>query len=654
MVVRLRFAPSSPAPVDLAADDRIVITDTTWMAPGDEHVVGLRELVEAVTSSRNLSAEATALLDRWASASGVVEAMTVEGVSFWYGLRLGCWLWLSEQLLWLGVIDEMLARHPAIGEITCDPEGEPSLAFAARLAAERSALRFAEAPAAPRSLGLDASADDPTAAEAPAAMRSTPRATSTPGQGRRSLVGRVRWRFRPPEVERRRRLAARRLAAIASDPINRLLVVQAHARQRIDTVNGPRFINPFLGPVIDRLRGTRLEPFEVDLRATVDGDVAPWRAVEDDERGRSLPIDVAATLVRRVGGPVKPRTLARERADTLLAAPVPLAVSGVDLGPELTRRVADRVSASLGRSIVDVQRLRALLRHAHPAGILLADEYHRQDWLAAAGAEGVPVAAVQHGVISPWHTGYVHASRPAQLRLPGRTFVFGSWERDLLVEGSAYQPDEVAVAGSPRLDLVEPGDRGGSVEATADLRRELGVAPGHRMIVLSGTWGVLHRRFQYPIALGRLFGTPLERVHVVVKLHPSEKDEGPYRSVIEGIAEAGGFVPPPVTIVQSIDLYRLLEAADAHLGIQSTVLTEAVVTGTPNLLAAGMAGSDLLGYVDAGVAVAVRSGADMLAVLDRPRAEVMLEADRAAFLRIHFEPGDASGRIADQLLDWML
>ena len=118
-------------------------------------------------------------------------------------------------------------------------------------------------------------------------------------------------------------------------------------------------------------------------------------------------------------------------------------------------------------------------------------------------------------------------------------------------------------------------------------------------------------------------------------------------------AAAGGFAPPPVTVVQTVDLYRLLAAADAHLGIHSTLLTEAVATGTPNLLAAGLAGADLLGYVEAGVAVPVRTAADIAAVLDRPREEVVRAEDREAFLRAHFEPGDASRRIADGLLAWM-
>ena len=86
-------------------------------------------------------------------------------------------------------------------------------------------------------------------------------------------------------------------------------------------------------------------------------------------------------------------------------------------------------------------------------------------------AEGVPVAAIQHGVIYRWHTGYMHRTRPPELRLPDRTYVFGQWERRLSWRGtSVYAPDEVLVGGSPRLDL---GATGGGDPAA--VRAELGV-----------------------------------------------------------------------------------------------------------------------------------------------------------------------------------
>ena len=185
------------------------------------------------------------------------------------------------------------------------------------------------------------------------------------------------------------------------------------------------------------------------------------------------------------------------------------------------------------------------------------------------------------------------------------------------------------------------------------IRRELGVADDERLVVVSGTWGGLYRRFHYPIALAALVDRPLPGVHVVIKLHPGEPDEGPYRRIIEAAAAARGFAPPRITIVQSIGLIRLLAAADAHLGIHSTVLTEAVVTRTPNLLADGLAGADLLGYVAAGVALPIRDGGDLLSALDAASPGALTEANAVAFTAAHFEPGPASERIAVDLAAWL-
>jgi hypothetical protein len=333
-------------------------------------------------------------------------------------------------------------------------------------------------------------------------------------------------------------------------------------------------------------------------------------------------------------------------ARTLSAVREPVRTCGIDLGPMLARDIGETALTWFPAKHTAVARLGRLIRRLHVRGLLVADEYHRQDWMEAAAVAGVPVAAIQHGIIHRRHLGYVHAGRPSTLRVPSRTYVFGSWERERLVTDSVYRPDEVVVGGSPRLDLFRPG----SVDRDA-VRAELGVAPGDRLLVLSGTWGEIYRRFQYPVVLARLFDRPMPRVHLVVKLHPGEEDEGPYRAVIEGMAAARGFAPPPITVVRDVDLYRVLGAADAHLGIHSTVLTEAVFVGTPNLLATGALGGDMLDYVEAGVALPVEDGGDLLAALDAGAA-AQPEA-RAAFIARHFEPGEATARIAGDLLEWL-
>lgn len=628
-----------------SAGDTIVVSDAAWTTGGrDEGIVLLRDVAERVLRDRDLIADSVTMFDRWIEAAGVVDAMTCDGTSFWYHFRLHHWKWLETQVLWTWIADDLVvARRPK--RITCGAGLDPELVAALRRVAARDGIQL-DAPGAPGGTA-------PQEAVEPAPVRAPePPPTAARSLAARSLAARAFGRLRrvtggpPPQSEGKARRAAiaERLERLGAEP-GRLVVLLAHARQRVDTPAGPRLLNVYLGPIVERLRGSRLEPIEIDISLRL-GDDDGWARLNEPDAQRLLP----AEAISIAAGPREPDDLdaaAEAAAATVEGRAVPLVVSGVDLGPELTARVAAEARRALVGQYRGARNVRRLLRRLRPAGVLLADEYHRQTWLAAARAEGIPAVAVQHGLIYRWHNGYIHPRRPASLPLAARTYVFGRWERDLLLTSSVYREDEVRVGGSPRLDLVPdaPVDR-------AVLRRELGVADGDRLLVVSGTWGTVYRQILYPIALARLFDRPIPRLHVVVKLHPGEQDEGPYGAVIEGVAAARGFAAPRVSVVQQVDLYRLLAGADAHLGIHSTVLTEAVWTRTPNLLATGLAGADLLGYVDAGVAHAVRDGAELEHALDRGLGRPS-EEQRRAFLEAHFEPGDASGRIAEELLAWL-
>ena len=278
----------------------------------------------------------------------------------------------------------------------------------------------------------------------------------------------------------------------------------------------------------------------------------------------------------------------------------------------------------------------------------MTQEGHRTGWLAAAADAGVPSFALQHGVLYPTHPGYADRRHPG-LRLPTCTFVFGDFERRAL-EGLAYRPDEVAVSGSPRLDLDAAasadatGTRPDRVAERAAVRRELGVAEGDLMLVVSTMNVPFIRRSHLVHMLDVLLGGPLTGVHVVIKQHPGEADEGPARALLTGLAQAGGYEPPAISVVKDIDLYRLLRAADAHLGQHSTVLTDAVIAGTDNLIAMVEGSADILGYVAAGVARPVHDIADVRDALRHPRPPTA--DDRRSFIEDHFRSGDASTRIA--------
>jgi hypothetical protein len=290
-----------------------------------------------------------------------------------------------------------------------------------------------------------------------------------------------------------------------------------------------------------------------------------------------------------------------------------------------------------------MDRAGRLMDILQPGMLLTGWEAARTAWLGAARRRGIPSIAIQHGVIYPATPDYCRPHHPALVR-PEVTCVFGPYEREILTREGGYAESAVVATGSPRIDPlmsetpVSPAER-------AAVRADLGVADGDRILVVSGARMTVGDRLGTVPLLARVLDGALPGIHLVFKLHPEERNGQHYHDLITGLAQARGQAAPPITLTRDIDVYRLLRSADAHLGVLSTVLTDAVIAGTPNLIVVGQAQADLIGYVAAGVATPVRSADDVRAFMADPRPPDP-EA-RRRFIAAHFVPGDAAGRIAD-------
>jgi hypothetical protein len=319
---------------------------------------------------------------------------------------------------------------------------------------------------------------------------------------------------------------------------------------------------------------------------------------------------------------------------------VPLPVGNHDLGPEVARLIDGFTGAWLDRQLLRTRWVERFLRDLRPYVLFTDREGSRTAWLHAARRQNVPTVAIQHGMIYAGSPEYYGVDVPAAVR-PDTTCVFGAFERDLLVLGAGYPPTSVVLTGSPRRDdRTEPA----AAEERDAVRGALGVAPGDRLLVVSVAHNQLMGELHTFSALARVLGGPLPGIHLAIKLHPQDDAEPRHAEFLEGLAVAGGYPPPTLSIVRDVDIYRLLQAADAHLGQYSTVLTDAVVAGTPNMIILGQAYADALGYVEAGVATAVRSVEDVRTFMADPRPPD--PAARARFIDAHFRQGDAVGRIA--------
>ncbi len=407
--------------------------------------------------------------------------------------------------------------------------------------------------------------------------------------------------------------------------------------------------------MIPKLREAGFEPIVIGIGMSRKRD-EDWAAVEDDDR--LLP---GYVLPSRWGRPEDDQRAAAATSSILAALAamptVPLELDGLDIGPTFAAELRATLGRLIDSEVHQLARVERLIEELAPAALAHVAG-GSPDALAdgrGAGGRADLRAPARRPLPDPPRLPRPTATRGWSCRHARSSSATTS---DACWRGLPIDPGEVIVSGSPRLDLdatigrttddalaaAAPSGPDRAAERRA-VRAELGVADGDRMLVVSTVHMPFVRRSHLAHMLEACLGGPLPGVHVVIKQHPGERDEGPYRDLLHGLARAGGYAPPPISVVREIDLYRLLRAADAHLGLHSTVLTDAVMAGTDNLIARVEASGNLLGYVAAGVARPVTRVADVRAALDHPQPAH--PAARQTFIEDHFRPGDASDRIVE-------
>ena len=187
----------------------------------------------------------------------------------------------------------------------------------------------------------------------------------------------------------------------------------------------------------------------------------------------------------------------------------PLRAGRADLGPAATRVLEATVSRQVAYDVRQLARVERLVAELRPSAILLTQEWIRLPWLNAARRARVPVFALQHGVLYRGHAGYPNRRHPALL-MPHRTFVYGEFERRVLVDELAYEVQEVETSGSPRLDLDAASPQGERGEREA-IRQLLGVRDGDRLVVVSTVHLRLLRRAHLAPMIERVLGGPLPK-----------------------------------------------------------------------------------------------------------------------------------------------
>jgi len=602
----------APGPSDL-----VIVLDPAWTPDANDppQLRPSRPLFARVAERHNLFDESLERLDRWAEAAGAADRFSSGGVTWWFHARGFLRLDLHEMLLWCYVLEDLAAEGP-FDRIAVPGERRALVAAAQATSAVDGAKIVTQRAFIPIRI-----------------------AVANRARHARTFFLKVRRRVRrmiDPRFYQRARILSHRIDDLATEPGSILAVVRALSFHVIDDGNGPVRDDPYVAPVLRRL-ATDGEPV---TRVAIGLDhrrMADWPVIIGDRR--LIPFSMVERRFPPTSAERREAAAIARRIDDL--ADVPLPAGRVDLGPAMTRRVAGQASWFVRQRLAMASAER-LMAHLEVSVMLTSWEAARTSWLGAARRNRIPSVAIQHGVIYRNTPDYCRPAHPALVK-PDITCLFGEYERELLIRSGGYDPASVLVTGSPRSNPDRTPDSMSADERMA-VRRSFGVADGDRMLVVSTARHTVGDQVHSMAMVGRLLGGPLPGVHVVFKLHPEEAEREQYSELLDGLANAGGYSAPPVSVVRDIDIYRLLRAADAHLGQYSTVLTDAVLTGTPNMVAVGQAWADLIGLVEAGVAAPVCTVDDVRAFLADPRPPAPDARER--FLEAHYRSGDAALRIA--------
>jgi len=328
---------------------------------------------------------------------------------------------------------------------------------------------------------------------------------------------------------------------------------------------------------------------------------------------------------------------------------------GRDLYPEIRSRLESYFLYVLPQSVKYVEIGKTMLREGHVSLLLLQNEYswRERSLVIAARMLGVPVLAVQHGIIIPSHKGYMYERGEVSQTLsivspfcplPDYTAVFGEGYKELLVDESVYPSDRVVVTGPPRYDLLI---KSGQLYSKARFIEQQKIPPDRKIVLWATQCHSLsdeENRANIDAVLEA--ATKLNDVALVIKQHPAESQRYT-QMLVEASKGHGGDVH---VVSKSSDTFELLYACDLLITKNSTTAVEAVALGKPVVVLNLGGAPDAIDYVKEGVAVGVYSPDELGdAILKLLRSDSTQKRHRQNYISktIYRNDGGASKRVVE-------
>ncbi len=289
---------------------------------------------------------------------------------------------------------------------------------------------------------------------------------------------------------------------------------------------------------------------------------------------------------------------------------------GGDLPPAVRagveRRLAYYLHTIYPRAVGVIEMGKRMLERVQPKAVVVIAEYGplERGLVVAAKLKGIPVMAIQHGVIHPSHPGYMYEKDEVSLDgsvaspfcpIPDLTAVYAPYHQELLTQVSAYPAERVAVTGAPRYDVLFQAER---VYSRSGVRRELGVDPQKKVILwTTQTHGLpADENVKNVDAMFEVVAR-LDDIELVVKLHPGEDQRAPLYRTDPRLR--------PHVVGGGADTNALIYACDLLVTKHSTTAVEAIILEKPVIVLNLSGEPDPVEYVQEGVARGVYQKEDL-------------------------------------------
>lgn len=288
----------------------------------------------------------------------------------------------------------------------------------------------------------------------------------------------------------------------------------------------------------------------------------------------------------------------------------------------LENRLSYYFTTVFGIMVEYIEMAKRMIEEEKTDLILIVNEYGRfERALVIAGKlKGIPVLAVQHGVIHPTHTGYMYAKGEISLvgsvkspycPIPDKTAVYGTYHKDLLTKVSAYPVDSVVVTGQPRYDILYHAD---TIYGKEKFFKNYKINPEHKIILWTTQCHGLSNEENIK-NFKAIFETMqnIKDTTLIIKQHPGEGRE--YTKMIGKYLNS--YKLNAVVTPKESDTYELLFVCDLMMTRHSTTAMEAVALNKPVIILNLSGEPDPVEYVKEGVALDVYDEKNLKATIEK-------------------------------------